>query len=78
MQDLPKFRTFFVVVRDEDRKLFSVHGPVTNDKLIRDRAAEARSGGRNIVVTTSQCSNRLAATQEAAHAADFLEADAAF
>lgn len=77
MQEQPVFRTFFVVVRDEDRKLFSVHGPLTTDKLIKERAVEARSSGRSVVVTVSNHRNRLAAAQEAASQDGFSEIDAA-
>ncbi len=41
-------RSFFIVVRDHDRKLFSIHGPVSDDAMIKTLVAEAQQTGRVI------------------------------
>ncbi|HHY0523222.1 TPA: hypothetical protein ACVU5K_005030 [Vibrio parahaemolyticus] len=40
--------TFFVVVKDLDKGIFSVHGPVTDDTAITKLVCDAQDTGRQI------------------------------
>lgn len=43
-----KLRSFFLVVVDEDKKVFNVVGPITDDRGWNKRIVDAQKQGRNV------------------------------
>lgn len=41
-------KPYFVVVKDDDRRVFSVHGPMSDDRAITDAAVRAQVAGRHV------------------------------
>lgn len=41
-------KAFYLVVKDEDKKIFNLVGPMTDDSVWNERASVARSAGRQV------------------------------
>ena len=45
-------RTFLMVIKDNDKGEFTVRGPMTDDRSLNKRVAEANATGRHITCST--------------------------
>jgi hypothetical protein len=50
---MPVRKPFCIVVSDRDRNVFSVHGPMTDDREITNQVVEAQESGRAVNCSTS-------------------------
>ena len=77
MKPQKQAKSVYVIVRDHDRKVFSVHGPMSDDAMIAPLVHAAQDAGRVMDYSSTTTSNIENVTKKAARDSGYAEVSSA-